>query len=395
MSKVTMSHHCGSHSNIGSAMATMRHSFDKDFRAKEDHIDKDQSKKNIILKYENLKDAYEQEFGESVKKYNEKQIENGHPERQIDDYLKKISDDKQKNVLYEHIIQFGDRNSIGVGRESNDHIEAMREFVAGWNERNPNMHLVGAVIHRDEISGTDHGHLFYFPVAKDMTRGLEVQNGYKQALKQMGFETKAKERTAQIQWEKSEKQELERIGRNHGLEIEHKHGNREHFQQDVYKAYAEKENAEKELKDTREDLQNNRNALDNIERDLQKSRDEIEQLANLKRDMPTLPPPDGTGFKKGWYSPQLVKQIQDNNRADWLQERQEKHEYKERADKAERKLDSFGDVEPHQLHDPDFLRQRANEIEKTEREQRETHEREYQPTHEHSRSSQTVEIGGR
>lgn len=395
MNKVTMSHHCGSHSNIGGAMATMRHSFDKDFRAKEDHIDKDQSKKNIVLKYENLKDAYEQEFGESVKKYNEKQIENGHPERQIENYMQKISDDKQKNVLYEHIIQFGDRNSIGVNGESDSHIKAMKEFVAGWNERNPNMHLVGAVIHRDEISGTDHGHLFYFPVARDMTRGLEVQNGYKQALKQMGFETKAKERTAQIQWEKSEKQELERIGKEHGLEIEHKHGNREHFQKDVYKAYAEKEIAEKELKDTREDLQNSKNALDNVEKDLQKSRDEIDQLANLTKDLPNMPPPDGTGFKKGYYSPNAVKNMYQGFKSNWIEERQKTHEAEQRADKAERKLDSFGDVEPHQIHDPDFLRQRAREIEKTEKEQRETHEREYQPTHEHTRSSQAVEIGGR
>lgn len=395
MSKVTMSHHCGSHSNIGGAMATMRHSFNKDFRAREEHIDKDLSNKNIVLRYENLKDAYQKEFGEAVKNYNQKQIENGHPERQIENYMQKISDDKQKNVLYEHIIQFGDRNSIGVNGDSQNHIEAMKDFVKGWDERNPNMHLVGAIIHRDEKDGTDHLHLMYFPVARDMSRGLEVQNGYKQALKQQGYETKAKERTAQIQWERSEKQELERIGRQHNLEIEHKHGNREHFQKDVYAAFAQKEIAEKELRDTREDLESNRNALDNIEKDLQKNREEIEQLANLKKDMPTLPPPDGTGFKKGWYSPQLVKQIQDNDRADWLQERQEKHQYKEEADKAKKELKAYGDVKPHQLRDPEFLRQRAKDIEKNEREQRELHDREWQ--HEHSRNNHTrnIEISGR
>ena len=118
----------------------------------------------------------------------------------------------------------------------------------------------------------------YFPVARDMERGLEVQNGYKQALKQMGFETKAKERTAQMQWERSEKQELERLGREHGLEIEHKHGNREHFQKDVYKAFAEKEVAEKELESTRNSLQDNKHALDYIKKDLAETREEIEQI---------------------------------------------------------------------------------------------------------------------
>ncbi len=395
MSKVTMSHHCGSHSNIGGAMATLRHSFNKDFRSKEEHIDKDLSDKNIVLYYENLKDAYEKEFGEAVKNYNTKQIENGHPERQINDYLQKISDDKQKNVLYEHIIQFGDRNTIGINSESNNHIEAMKDFVSGWNERNPNMHLVGAVIHRDEKDGTDHLHLMYFPVARDMSRGLEVQNGYKQALKQQGFETKAKERTAQIQWERSEKQELERIGKEHGFEIEHKHGNREHFEKEVYKAYSEKEIAEKELRDTKDDLINNRNALDNIEKDLQKSRDEIEQLASITKDLPDMPPPDGTGFKKGYYSPDTVKNMYQGFKSNWIEERQKTYEAEQRADKAERGLKAFGDIKPSEIHNPEFLRQRARDIEKNEREQRESHDREWQ--HEHSRNNHTrnIEISGR
>lgn len=393
--KVTMSHHCGSHSNIGGAMATMRHSFNKDFRSREEHIDKDLSSRNIVLRYENLKKAYEQEFGESVKNYNQKQVENGHPERQIENYMQKISDDKQKNVLYEHIIQFGDRNSIGVNGDSNNHIEAMRDFVKGWDERNPNMHLVGAIVHRDEKDGTDHLHLMYFPVARDMTRGLEVQNGYKQALKQMGFETKAKERTAQIQWEKSEKQELERIGKEHGFEIEHKHGNREHFQKDVYKAYAEKEIAEKELRDTREDLESNRNALDNIEKDLQKSRNEIEQLTSITKDLPDMPAPDGTGFKKGYYSPDVVRNMYQGFKSNWIEERQKTHEAEQRADKAERGLKAFGDIKPSEIHNPEFLRQRAKDIEKNEREQRETHDREWQ--HEHSRNNHTrnIEINGK
>lgn len=388
-----MSHHCGSHSNIGGAMATMRHSFNKDFRSKEEHIDKDLSSKNIVLHYENLKDAYKKEFGQAVQNYNEKQIGNGHPERQINDYLQKISDDKQKNVLYEHIIQFGDRNTIGVNGDSQNHIEAMKDFVRGWDERNPNMHLVGAIIHRDEKDGTDHLHLMYFPVARDMSRGLEVQNGYKQALKQQGYETKAKERTAQIQWERSEKQELERIGKQHNLEIEHKHGNREHFEKEVYKAYAEKEIAEKELKDTRDDLESNRNALNNIEKDLQKSRDEIEQLTNIAKDLPDMPPPDGTGFKKGYYSPDAVRNMYQGFKSNWIEERQKTYEAEQRADKAERKLKTFGDIEPHELHNPDFLRNRAREIDR-QNQQADRQAEEWQ--HEHSKNhTRNIEINGK
>ena len=209
----------------------------------------------------------------------------------------------------------------------------------------------------------------------------------------MGFETKAKERTAQIQWEKSEKETLERIGREHGFEIEHKHGNREHFQKDVYAAYAQKEIAEKELKDTRDDLESNRNALNNIEKDLQKSRDEIEQLASITKDLPTMPSPDGTGFKKGYYSPDAVKNMYQDFKSNWIEERQKTHEAEQRADKAERELKTFGDIKPHELHNPDFLRNRAREIDK-QNQQADRQAEEWQ--HEHSRNhTRNIEINGK
>lgn len=391
---VTMSHHCGSHSSVGGATATMKHSFNKNFRAKEEHISPDLSDRNIVLHQEDLRKAYEAEFGQAVKNYNQSQVDKGHPERQIDDYLKKIGEDKQKNVLYEHIIQFGDRNSVGVNGSSSNHIKAMKDFVKGWDDRNPNMHLVGAVIHRDEKEGTDHLHLMYFPVARDMERGLEVQNGYKQALKQMGFETKAKERTAQMQWERSEKQELERLGREHGLEIEHKHGNREHFQKDVYKAFAEKEVAEKELESTRNSLQDNKHALDYIKKDLAETREEIEQIKGTVREMPQMPQPDGKGFHRGYYTPDYVKHICNAYRSDWLEERQKANTQKERADKAEQTLKAYGDVKPHELHNPEFLRDRAREIDKQyQQADRQIEEQEH--GHTRTRARDEIEIGGR
>lgn len=106
-----------------------------------------------------------------------------------------------------------------------------------------------------------------------------------------------------------------------------------------------------------------------------------------------MPPPDGTGFKKGWYSPQLVKQIQDNDRADWLQERQEKYQYKEEADKAKEKLKAYGDIKPHELHNPDFLRNRAKEIDR-QNQQADRQAEEWQ--HEHSRNhTRNIEINGK
>lgn len=95
----------------------------------------------------------------------------------------------------------------------------MKEFVQGWKERNPNLELIGAYYHADE-QGSPHVHLDYIPVAHGYTRGMETQTGLVRALGEIGYQKVGKE-TAQIQWERSENAELERICRAHGISVEH------------------------------------------------------------------------------------------------------------------------------------------------------------------------------
>lgn len=68
----------------------------------------------------------------------------------------------------------------------------MQEFVSTWQERNPNLELIGAYYHADE-QGEPHIHLDYIPVAHGYKRGLETQTGLVKALQEQGFEKTVKQ----------------------------------------------------------------------------------------------------------------------------------------------------------------------------------------------------------
>ena len=58
----------------------------------------------------------------------------------------------------------------------------MEEYAKEFEIRNPNLKVFNAVIHLDEE--TPHLHLDYVPVAKNLTRGMSVQNSQTKALEQ-------------------------------------------------------------------------------------------------------------------------------------------------------------------------------------------------------------------
>ncbi len=182
--------------------------------SKEEHIDMERPHETWLDI--RPQDAYRQLFDDARRQYNDEQISKGHPERTIEDYYIKIREDKKKHPVYEMIIQIGSYDNhpdIITARQ------ILKEFCETWNQRNPNMVMIGAYYHDDE--GTPHVHIDYIPVAYNMERGMECQTALVKALNQMGYATKGIHDTAQIQWERAQNYELERICREHGLTIEH------------------------------------------------------------------------------------------------------------------------------------------------------------------------------
>ena len=195
----------------GSSVARDHNIRNRKVTDKEKHIDRNGAFE--IWKDEKPREAYERIFGSALKEYNEKQTRE---DRVIKDYYNHIEKDKNKKTVYEMII--GIYNEPNVPEETKR--EIMKQFVDEWQERNPDLVLIGAYYHNDEMGESGHCHIDYIPVGSGYQRGLAIQNGLVKALGQMGFEKQGK-LTAQIQWEKRENQYLEKLCNQRGITVEH------------------------------------------------------------------------------------------------------------------------------------------------------------------------------
>ena len=145
-----------------------------------DNIDNERTKNNIqIGKKIDLREFYEQTFGQAVKDYNEKQTRE---DRKIGSYYDKISADSKKNLFYEIVVQIGDMHDTNCKDNPEKEIALLEEYAKEFEIRNPTLKVFNAIIHMDEE--TPHLHLDYVPVAKNLTRGMSVQNSQTKALEQ-------------------------------------------------------------------------------------------------------------------------------------------------------------------------------------------------------------------
>lgn len=126
----------------------------------------------------NVRKIYEVEFGGAVEEYNLKQLESGHIERQISDYLAKISEDKQQEVVVEGLIQIGsleDWQDVSL----DDKLKivpilerTLLETLSELDKGNSRFVLAGASLHLNE--GSPHIHYVGVPVQElqEAKRGL-------------------------------------------------------------------------------------------------------------------------------------------------------------------------------------------------------------------------------
>lgn len=271
MTLITISTHNGSQAHRGHNI--------RDERAikNQDHIDREKGIE--IWKDEKPRDAYERLFGQAVKDYNEKQTR---ADRKIENYYNKIHESKQQHTVYEMIVQVGSKQNPLSPEESK---EILREYFDSWNDRNPNLELIGAYYHPDEKGGV-HLHADYVPYA-DYEKGMSRRTGLNKALESQGFEKKGKA-TPQIQWERSENDYLERLCRDRGHEVEHPERDkspeqkREHEETRIYQANRDLDKREKEVSAKEREQARKGRALAKQEKDLAESRQ------TLNKDIKTV-----------------------------------------------------------------------------------------------------------
>ncbi|PGA66163.1 plasmid recombination protein [Bacillus pseudomycoides] len=175
------------------------------------HIDYSRSDENKYLVQKDLKELYQEEFGEALEKYNAKQKRS---DRKIEDYYKHIQSSKKTSLQQEMIIQVGDLNDFIRNADYKRANEILLEWFKDFEKRNPNLKVYNAVIHNDETS--PHMHLNFVPVASGYKRGLEKQVSFDRAIMQ---QDSALDKTRPFDdWREKEVKLLEKILKERGIE---------------------------------------------------------------------------------------------------------------------------------------------------------------------------------
>ena len=207
-----------------------------------DNVDRDRIKNNITYKCESLEDAYRHCFEQAITEYNAKQKR---ADRRIDGvrgYMEQIRTSKNgEKLFYENLIQVGNMRDSGVGTEQGEMCkQILDKYMRDFKERNPNLYVFNAVMHLDEQ--TPHLHIDYIPVAHGYKNGLQARNSLDRAFREQGVEGKScRYENCTIAWQNGEKDHIEQIMLEHGMEREEETGfKREHQGLEQYKASMEK-----------------------------------------------------------------------------------------------------------------------------------------------------------
>ena len=147
------------------------------------NVDVSRTADNITYTKIDLRDFYQQVFGEAVAEYNAKQKR---ADREIPDYYEHVKKSGKGKLFYEVIVQFGDLHDCGVGSENWETAKTMLdEYMREFEKRNPNLKVFNAVRHLDE--STPHLHIDFVPVAHKGQRGMQLKNSMSGALREQGF----------------------------------------------------------------------------------------------------------------------------------------------------------------------------------------------------------------
>ena len=202
--------------SFGQGHGSLAHN-NRDFMAA--NVDPLRTPNNITFVCQPIAEAYDQLFKESTVRYNTRQKRN---DRKIGDYYEHLFGCKPCNTVkvnaldqksfYEVVVQIGKREDSGSGTEDEQLVaDCLKEYMEGFQERNPNFYVFNAVLHMDEA--TPHLHIDYIPVGH-YKRGQDTQNGIAQALKEMGF---GEGKQAIARWRTAEVEVLNAICLEHGI----------------------------------------------------------------------------------------------------------------------------------------------------------------------------------
>lgn len=208
--------------------------YDREKWNKDAHISEDRKFQNDVLVNRDLRQVFDEKFGDALTEMNEKNV-GKHSDRLIgfkdkSDYEKCPDEQKreravaayfkeQKKAVQECIVQLGDHATyekivaeIGRGKADAMYSEYLDKAFEHFKEQNPSLEVFCAVKHMDEVKdGTPHLHIDFIPVAQS-DRGMTCKVSMDGALKQLGFKREKEQKYAETpykQWLKDRRKGFE------------------------------------------------------------------------------------------------------------------------------------------------------------------------------------------
>ena len=248
------------------------------------NVDRNRTKEHIMLVREDIQSVYHKLFDKALEEYNTKQKRK---DRCIKNYYEHINRSKQEKPFYELIFQIGNTEDTHCGTtEAVTATKALKEFVEGFQKRNPHISVFNAVIHLDEE--TPHVHINFIPFATNQTRGLSTRNSLSKALEQQGFKGEGKMNTCTKQWVEHEKEMLADTMKGFGIEWEQLGTHEQHLDVLDYKKkmrareVAVLENkvecTQHQLESTERVLRDADNAIERLDKEFAEKSEAVEQL---------------------------------------------------------------------------------------------------------------------
>lgn len=242
-----------------------------------DNIDRARTPDNVVWKHETMAHAYHRIFDVALNEYNSGQKR---ADRRIGNYRTHINNSKNgEKEFYEDVLQWGKKEDFEAHPELRQVAkECLVEYIKGFSARNPNLELVGAYIHMDEVS--PHMHFDYIPVASGYKTGMAKRNSLDRAMKQMGFgkTLRDKKDNATKQWKEHEREVFKKICLRHGLEVDpERQLNRKNLSVEEYKEI--KESVVQEALEEKATVENQVRAMQKDLKELQKDAQEAHKDA--------------------------------------------------------------------------------------------------------------------
>lgn len=180
-----------------------------------EHIIREKSSDNIVIRQSTIQEAYKEVFGEAVEEYNAKQKRK---DRQIKDYYKHVYHSKTLDLQREMIIGLGNKEDWEkLGYEKKKEAgQLLREVIEDFiKDKKDHIHVYNAVVHLDE-AGAPHAHINFIPLAHGYKNGLKTQPSWTKSLAQMGYPGKG--RKPFMAFRETEVERIGRIAEKYGIE---------------------------------------------------------------------------------------------------------------------------------------------------------------------------------